>query len=85
MAAITIDGLPAADPLDGTEPIPCVQAGVTVKTTTQAVADMVYAQLPSFPYIPAAPANWAGSPATVGSALDRLAAAVAGLLGGPIP
>ena len=37
------------------------------------------------PYTPAAPANWAGSPTDVWTALDRLAAAVAGLLGGPIP
>ena len=36
-------------------------------------------------YVPVAPANWAGSPADVSDALDRIAAAVAGLLGGPIP
>jgi hypothetical protein len=37
-------------------------------------------------YTPATPANWvAPPPANVADALDRLAAAVAGLLGGPIP
>lgn len=36
-------------------------------------------------YSPVAPANWAGSPADVAAAIDRLAAAVVGLLGGPIP
>jgi len=36
-------------------------------------------------YAPAAPANWAGNPAEVGAAVDRIAAAVAGLLGVPIP
>lgn len=40
----------------------------------------------SLAYAPAAPADWAGPPpALVGDAIDRLAAAVAGLLGGPIP
>lgn len=37
-------------------------------------------------YSPATPANWSGTPpATVTAALDRLAAAVEGLLGGSIP
>jgi hypothetical protein len=37
-------------------------------------------------YIPAAPSNWNGSTSlSISTALDRLAAAVAGLLGGPIP
>jgi hypothetical protein len=36
-------------------------------------------------YTPSTPANWAGSPATTQTALDRLGTAVAGLLGGPIP
>ena len=36
-------------------------------------------------YNPGNPGNWSGSPTTVASALDRLAAAVAGLLGGAIP
>lgn len=38
------------------------------------------------PYTPAAPINWAGAaPTNVEAALDRIAAAVAGLLLGPIP
>lgn len=37
-------------------------------------------------YSPAVPAKWNGTPpATFSQALDRLAAAVEGLLGGPIP
>jgi Major tropism determinant N-terminal domain len=37
-------------------------------------------------YTAAAPSHWNGSPPTdVYTAIDRLAAAVAGLLGGPIP
>jgi hypothetical protein len=36
-------------------------------------------------YTPNASGDWDGDPATVQEALDRLAAAVAGLLGGPIP
>ena len=37
-------------------------------------------------YLPGAPANWVGpAPTLVSAALDRLAAAVAGLLGGQIP
>jgi len=37
-------------------------------------------------YAPATPADWLGAPPTLtGAALDRLAAAVAGLLGGPVP
>ena len=31
------------------------------------------------------PANWAGTPVTMNAAIERLGAAVAGLLGGPIP
>jgi hypothetical protein len=36
-------------------------------------------------YTPATPGDWSGNPADAIEALDRLAAAVAGLLGGPIP
>lgn len=36
-------------------------------------------------YVPGVSADWAGDPATLQEALDRLAAAVAGLLGAPIP
>lgn len=37
-------------------------------------------------YAPAAPSNWAGAPpSTQDAALDRIAAAVRGLLGSPIP
>ena len=36
-------------------------------------------------YTPATPGNWSGSPTNVHDALDRIASAVAGLLGGPIP
>jgi hypothetical protein len=36
-------------------------------------------------YTPGNSSNWSGSPTTIQAALDRLAAAVAGLLGSPIP
>lgn len=36
-------------------------------------------------YSPSTSGDWSGDPATVHEALDRLAAAVAGLLGGPVP
>lgn len=38
MANVTITDLPAAQPLDGTELVPIVQGGITVRTTTSAVA-----------------------------------------------
>lgn len=38
MPNIQISQLPAAQPLDGTELVPIVQEGVTVRTTTQAIA-----------------------------------------------
>lgn len=38
MPNIQISQLPAAQPLDGTELVPIVQQGITVRTTTQAVA-----------------------------------------------
>lgn len=85
MAAITITDLPSASALDGTEAIPLVQGGATKKTTVADLTALVYAQLPGFPYVPSTPADWAGDPASVEDALNRLAAAVAGLLGGPIP
>ena len=36
-------------------------------------------------YVPGTAGNWAGSPATIQAAIDRLAAAVEGLLAVPIP
>lgn len=36
-------------------------------------------------YSPASPGDWSGLPTDLVSAVDRIAAAVAGLLGGPIP
>jgi len=36
-------------------------------------------------YTPGTPGDWAGSPTNAGDAIDRIAAAVAGLLGGTIP
>lgn len=36
-------------------------------------------------YVPTVPGNWAFNPADLAAAIDRLAAAVAGLLLGPIP
>lgn len=36
-------------------------------------------------YVAGTPGNWSGSPTDFSHAIDRLAAAVAGLLGGPIP
>lgn len=38
-----------------------------------------------YPYIPAAPGDWGGDPLNLDEATNRIAAAVAGLLGGPIP
>ena len=38
MPNIQISQLPAAQPLDGTELVPIVQQGITVRTTTQAIA-----------------------------------------------
>ena len=38
MANVTITQLPAAGPVDGTESVPIVQNGVTVRTTTAAIA-----------------------------------------------
>ena len=40
---------------------------------------------PAVAYVPTTSADWAGDPATVQEALDRIAAAVAGLLAAPIP
>ena len=37
------------------------------------------------PYAPGNPGDWDGDPATIQDALDRLAAAVSGLLTAPIP
>lgn len=42
-----------------------------------------YWNVPNF--APSVSADWAGDPASIQAAIDRLAAAVAGLLGGPIP
>lgn len=39
----------------------------------------------AYPYIPAAPGDWGGDPLNLDDATNRIAAAVAGLLGGPIP
>lgn len=36
-------------------------------------------------FTPSAPGDWAGSPTNTQEAIDRIAAAVSGLLGGPIP
>ena len=40
---------------------------------------------PDTAYTPSTPGDWAGSPTNVQDAIDRLAAAVSGLLGAPIP
>ena len=40
MADIKISALTGASALDGTEEIPIVQTGATVKATTQAIADL---------------------------------------------
>ena len=43
-------------------------------------------QAGQFTYTPAAPADWVNpDPTTIAAAIDRLAAAVAGLLSAPIP
>jgi hypothetical protein len=63
-----------------TNPAAGSQYRVTTVNTIKAALDEVMA------YTPANGANWTDpDPTTVRSALDRLAAAVAGLLGGPIP
>jgi hypothetical protein len=63
-----------------TNPAAGSQYRVTTVNTIKAALDEVMA------YTPATGANWTDpDPTTVRSALDRLAAAVAGLLGGPIP
>lgn len=54
--------------------------------TTAASADIYNAGALGLPLVPPAPSAWAAPPpATVEEALERLAAAVYGLLGGPIP
>lgn len=40
---------------------------------------------PNQGYTPASPGHWNGNPTNYIDAIDRLAAAVSGLLGGPIP
>lgn len=56
------------------------QPGVTGAVTTQLATEAHFCG-----YIPANAGDWIGNPVNAGEALDRLAAAVAGLLGGPIP
>jgi len=51
-----------------------------VNSNTSAVADGG-----ALPYVPVAPTDWVAPPATVGEALDRIAAVVAVLNAGPIP
>jgi hypothetical protein len=63
-----------------TNPAAGSQYRVTTVNTIKAALDEVMA------YTPATGANWTDpDPTTLRSAIDRLAAAVAGLLGGPIP
>jgi hypothetical protein len=58
---------------------------VQMTVSAAGVVAMTGATAMSWPYFPGASGNWAGDPATMGDALDRIAAAVAGLLAAPIP
>ncbi len=60
------------------------QAVVDVGVTGRTLIDAALASQTG--YTPAAPANWVGPvPTTASAAIDRIAASVSGLLGGPIP
>lgn len=56
------------------------QPGVTGAVTVQLGTEAHFCG-----YTPATPGDWNGVPVNAGEAIDRLAAAVAGLLGGPVP
>jgi hypothetical protein len=62
-------------------------AGVTLEFTSS--GDVHFSAAPghdmNITYVASSPGDWAGSPATDREAIDRLASAVAGLLGTPIP
>lgn len=70
----SINGLTGAITLDAGDGIDIAPTG---NTLTISATDA---------YVPTTPADWDGTaPATIQEALDRLASAVVGLLGGPIP
>ena len=88
MAATKISALAAAAALAGTEELPIVQGGATVKATAQAIADL--APVPTaadVPYTPADAADWSGGvdPGDVDNALDQLAARVTDAEAATIP
>jgi hypothetical protein len=60
-------------------------ASGTVLTSNGTSVSYQFVTSPFVLYTPAIPSDWAGSPATVQAAIDRLAAAVFGLLGHSIP
>lgn len=65
-----------------------VSASAQVSTSQTGLGSLIVSlaeQSAQVSYSPAASANWSGDPTQVASALDRIAASVAGLLGGPIP
>lgn len=59
--------------------------GSTFSTTQPNLSGGLGISAEQYPYFPSAPADWAGDPNGSNDAFDRLAAAVAGLLGVPIP
>jgi hypothetical protein len=61
------------------------QAAASLTTSGTVTIDL-FTRAQSIGYVPATPANWTDTdPTKVSQAIDRLAAAVAGLLGGSIP
>lgn len=74
-----------ADKINGaTSDLACSVTGFAMELVCESPGEWV-CRPPADAYIVGAAGNWSGSPTTVTSALDRLAAAVAGLLAGPIP
>lgn len=63
---------------------PAVQTVLTINPVSGLVS--VAADATTTPYTAGVPGNWGGAaPTDIETAIDRIAAAVAGLLGGPIP
>lgn len=63
-----------------------VMSGNMTFPGTLSAIDLPYGRAPGLVYVPGTPLDWLGTPpATVQEALDRIASAVVGLLGGGIP
>ena len=58
---------------------------ITIGATGQLVLHDPTVGGPKISFVATTPANWTGAPTDLPTAVNRLAAAVAGLLGGPIP